>query len=556
MLESITCEEMRKLEERVFNHGVTAEELMEEAGKGIARAIVRRYPEPGVAVACLGSGNNGGDALVALRYLSKSGWSVFLKCMYPIFRLSELPQKKWRELEDLISDDESHPLNQVFPERVPGKPYLLLDGLLGIGASGPLRSPLDQLATWMNRERVVAGADVIAMDLPSGLNGDTGEVVSGAVVADVTLTVGVPKIGLLIGDASQVTGTIETVPVRGLSPDYLFVDEEGEMEDEDLLASKSSSLQLNDRISLMSVLPRRKHDFHKGNAGRVGILAGARGMLGAAVLCATGAMRSGAGLVTVFAFEETYQLLAPMLPPEVMLRLIESYEELNDFNFDALAVGPGIGMWENRNQGGGQTFNKDKKGDFQTRRKMCYSDLAGRDLAWWNAVFSRDIPVVFDADAINRLSCFSEDELARYLRPNHLLTPHPGEMSRLFPEGDSLTREARVEMWTRRFPGVTLLLKGAHSLIGRSGEPTYLNASGHAGMACGGQGDVLTGVVAGLLAQGLEPTESCRLAAWLCGRSAEIAITPGRGKESQQSLSSGDIPTYLGLAFRELAEGI
>jgi len=490
---SLTCQQMRELEDRAFNRGATAEDLMERVGRGMVAAILPRYPVPGRVIACIGTGNNGGDALVALRYLAVAGWKVGVRSANSSTELAVLPRKKWRELG-------TSPWKELVINDGGAGCLLLLDGLIGIGADGPLRPPLDGLATWMNELRHTQRADVIAMDIPSGLNGDTGEAYEGAVVADLTLTVGVPKVGVLSPKAANYTGSIETIPLVELPiPD-------------------DQSASLTDVHSLKNSLPRRPHDFHKGDAGRVGIFAGSLGMLGAAVLCARGAMRSGAGLVTVFAFDDIYPLLAPMLPPEVMLHRMTSIGKIRKYRLDALAMGPGIGV----------------KNPQENRR-------------WLRLLKQLDLPLVLDADALNRLA---ETSLVSYLRPNHILTPHPGEMARLFPEGEEMDRLTKVRAFTDRYPGTTLLFKGTHSIVAQSGQPLHINGTGHAGMASGGQGDVLTGVIAGLLAQGVACMEAARLGAWLCGRAAELAVS--NGGQSAQSLSAGDVTDWLGAAFQEL----
>ena len=323
---------------------------MEKAGRGIADAIVRRFSSKGTVIACIGSGNNGGDALVAIRYLADAGWKVSIRCLHKSAELGALPRKKIRELGDC-------PMNSSLPVCHAGHPLVLLDGLLGIGANGPLRPPLAELAAWMNDARENHAAQTIAMDIPSGLNGDTGEVYDGAVKADLTLTVGVPKPGLFSSLAVNHTGSIELIALT------------------ELPVPEGGDLFLNDVHSLQGILPRRDHDFHKGDAGRVGILAGSRGMLGAAVLCATGALRAGAGLVTLFADESIYELLAPMLPAEVMLRPISTLADINPAEFDAFAIGPGLG----RGSKGSETS---------------FLDLLQR----------MSIPVVIDADGLNRIA--------------------------------------------------------------------------------------------------------------------------------------------------------
>ena len=474
---------------------------MEKAGRGIADAIVRRFSSKGTAIACIGSGNNGGDALVAIRYLADAGWKVSIRCLHKSAELGALPRKKIRELGDC-------PMNSSLPVCHADHPLVLLDGLLGIGANGPLRPPLAELAAWMNDARENHAAQTIAMDIPSGLNGDTGEVYDGAVKADLTLTVGVPKPGLFSSLAVNHTGSIELIALTELPvPD-------------------GGDLCLNDVHSLQGILPRRDHDFHKGDAGRVGILAGSRGMLGAAVLCATGALRAGAGLVTLFADESIYELLAPMLPAEVMLRPISTLADINPAEFDAFAIGPGLG----RGSKGSETS---------------FLDLLQR----------MSIPVVIDADGLNRIANTAAGKKAdlgaeQCMGPNSILTPHPGELARLFPEWAGLDRIDIAKAFATRYDRSTLLLKGAHTLVARSGSPVYFNATGNPGMASGGQGDVLTGVISSLLAQGLETQDAARMGAWLSGRAAELAIS--HGNESIQSLTAGDVCNWLGRAFTDM----
>mgnify|MGYP001568057499 FL=1 len=490
---SLICADMRKFEDHAFKQGVSPEGLMEKAGKGIARAIMRRFSCPGTAIACIGTGNNGGDALVAIRYLADAGWKIGMRCMHASSELGVLPRKKIRELGEC-------PINEPVPDSSLDEPMVLLDGLLGIGADGPLRPPLAELATWMNDMRNSQSAQTVAMDIPSGINGDTGEVYEGAVEADLTLTIGIPKPGLFALAAVNHTGSIELISLAELPvPD-------------------GGDVRLNDVHELRGILPRRGHDFHKGDAGRVGILAGSPGMLGAAVLCATGALRSGAGLVTLFADATTYPLLAPMLPPEVMLRSISSFDEINPAEFDAFALGPGIGR-----------TSKDSDGSF------------------WALLERMSIPTVIDADGLNRIADAGTE---KWMAPHFVLTPHPGEMVRLFPEWAGLDRVEIAKAFAQRYDRTTLLLKGAHTLIARSGSAVYFNATGNSGMASGGQGDVLTGIISSLLAQGLESQDAARMGAWLAGRAAELAIS--HGGESVQSLIASDVCNGLARAFNDM----
>ncbi|RYD62263.1 MAG: NAD(P)H-hydrate epimerase, partial [Verrucomicrobiaceae bacterium] len=282
----VTGAAMRSLEEAAFRRGVSAELLMDLAGEGIARRLIDHFPQPGRAVAYVGKGNNGGDALVALRHLREAGWQISLKSAYPETEWGVLPRRKRRELGES--------LDSRIPEG-PG-PLLLLDGLLGIGARGALREPLARLAEEMAWLRDSHGAIVAAMDLPSGIDADTGE--GQGVVADLTITVGVAKLGLSTLPGITSAGRLLLVPLA------------------DLPSPEGSALELFCPDSFTSLLSPRRHDFHKGDSGRIGLLAGSPGMTGAAVLAATAALRAGAGLVTLHVEPEFLPSLAAPMPPE------------------------------------------------------------------------------------------------------------------------------------------------------------------------------------------------------------------------------------------------
>jgi ADP-dependent NAD(P)H-hydrate dehydratase / NAD(P)H-hydrate epimerase len=253
----LSCSQMRALEERAFADGITAEALMEEAGWRIAEAIRQFYPGGGRCVAVFGKGHNGGDALVAARHLKQAGWAIELR---PVF-----PQAEWA------------PLTKVQSSRVEGKapgdtaklrrPLIVLDGLLGIGATGPLREPIRGACHEINRLRVEENAQVFALDLPTGIDGETGSVAEDAVIADFTLTIGCAKRGLVADQAINHVGRLAVLPLRELS------------------ARIDPILNVDATVAtpaiMRSLLPRRSFDTHKGQAGRVGILAGAVGTLGA-----------------------------------------------------------------------------------------------------------------------------------------------------------------------------------------------------------------------------------------------------------------------------------
>ena len=483
----VTGAAMRSLEEAAFRRGVSAEFLMDLAGEGIARRLIDHFPQPGRAVAYVGKGNNAGDALVALRHLRDAGWQIALKAAYPEIEWGVLPRRKRRELGTEAPDTR-------IPEG-PG-PLLLLDGLLGIGARGTLREPLARLAEEMAWLRDSHGAVVAAMDLPSGIDADTGE--GQGVIADLTITVGVAKLGLATPAGIASAGRILLVPLADLTP------------------PDETPLQFFCPDLFPGLLAPRSHDFHKGSAGRIGLLAGSPGMTGAAVLAATAALRAGAGLVTLHVEPEFIPSLAAPMPPEVMVRV--SRKPVSDAfsaGHDALVIGPGMG-----------NMSKPQQTDLLAHLASPHS------------------PAVLDADGLNLLATAGRTAL---LDSRHLITPHPGEFRRLAPDLAEKDRLDATTAFVERHP-CTLLLKGARTLVAAPGETTRFNPTGHAGMASGGQGDVLSGVAGAFLAQGMKPADAASLAAWLCGRAAERTLAKGPVTLASDTLDE------LGGAMRDWAE--
>ncbi|MFL6583740.1 MAG: NAD(P)H-hydrate dehydratase, partial [Chthoniobacterales bacterium] len=266
--------------------------------------------------------------------------------------------------------------------------------------------------------------------------------------------------------------------------------------------------------SLGGILPRRKFSAYKNQFGRVGIVAGSRGLTGAAVLCASGALRGGAGLVNLFVTQDVYPIIASIAPPEAMVRGIASYADLNDQPVNVWAIGPGLG--------------KEHAGEIR------------------DVIRGLEQPVVVDADGLNAVA--DDPQTLLHARGPRLLTPHPGEMKRLWPSAP----EDRASL-ARTFTGkmtVTLLLKGSRTIVAKHSRPLSYNTAGTPAMATGGMGDVLTGVCAALIAQHLSLYDAARLGAWACARAAEIAIA--RGTASEESLIASDVIHNLGRAFNEL----
>ena len=482
----LTCAQMKRVEEAAFARGVEAEALMDAAGAAIAHAVLDFFPLPAHAVVFCGKGNNAGDVLVTARHLASLGWSIELDLAFPETDFSLLAAKKFAELTHSASQ------HSTFNSQ----PIIALDGLLGIGATGTPREPIASAIRRINALRESRGVFVVAADLPSGLDGDTGAAADPCVIADLTVTIGQPKAGLVADAATNFVGRLALAPLAELATD--------EGDPAELLTPEL-------------LRPLRKpapFDSHKGLWGRVGILAGSRGLLGSAHICAEAALRAGGGLVTLYALPDAYELQATVVPPEVMVKPVRDYREALEDRFDAIGIGPGLG---------GE--NDDAILEIVTR-------FTG--------------PMVVDADALNALS--RRGLPASFAGPR-LLTPHPGEMARLFPESAHLPRRAAAEQFVAQH-GVTLLLKGARTVIAEAGSPTVFNTTGNPGMGSGGMGDALTGVCAALLAQKHSPREAAMLGAWLCGRAAERYVFGPNG--SPESLVASEVIHHLGGAFRDL----
>lgn len=486
----MTCSEMKALEARAFAEGVTADALMEEAGAQIAAAVAQFFPAPGRCAVHFGKGHNGGDALVAARHLTGKGWALELRPAFPAEEWSELTAGHHRKLLARPQASAS------------SYPMIVLDGLLGIGASGELREPVAKAAAEIARLRTESHAHVFALDVPTGIDADTGIAAPGAVRADFTLTIGFVKDGLLADAATPFVGRLALLPLRELSR----------------RAATDEAAEVSTSAQLAPLLPRRPFDVHKGDFGRIGIVAGSRGLAGAAIMAANACVRAGAGLVSLYVTEEIYPIVAGATAPEVMVRPIQNYLEVLEQNRDVLAIGPGLGM-------------------------SCREEAL-------ELIAQCPHPLVLDADALNIVAT-DLAVLSRGAGPR-LLTPHPGEMARLAPGTTGKSRRELAEMFVAQHP-VTLLLKGSRSLVAEARRPLAYNTTGSAGMASGGMGDVLTGVCAALLGQGLTPFNAARASAWLCGRAAELAIS--FGGESEESLTATRVTEHLGAAFKELRAG-
>jgi NAD(P)H-hydrate epimerase len=481
---------MRAAEQAAFNRGAAVEALMDRAGAGVARTVRQFFPSSGTCVVYVGKGHNAGDALVAAADLRAAGWQVEVKLAFPERDLSELTCRKLHAFRTTA---------ELAPP-CPQSRLVILDGLLGLGAKSQLREPIQTAAREINHRRTEQSAFVFAVDLPTGLDGDSGERDVDCVKADCTVTIGFPKRGLLADEALDFVGRLEVVRL----PD-LRVEPNHETE------------TVTTADSLRHLLPPREFSAYKNLFGRIGVVAGSEGFWGAAILATKGALRSGAGLVNMFVPRELYSTVAALSPDEAMVKPVQSYTDLlGQQNVDVWAIGPGLGT--------------------------------GRANELLALIEKTEKPVVLDADGLNIVA--QKIEVLNRCRGRRLLTPHPGEMKRLFGHG-AMSRADIARRFCDTY-SATLLFKGSRTIACEKGHRVAYNSTGNPGMATGGMGDVLTGVCAGLVAQRLSLYDAARLGAWICGRAAEIAIF--ESGQSEESLLPTDLIAQLGPAFNDLRQ--
>jgi hydroxyethylthiazole kinase-like uncharacterized protein yjeF len=477
--------EMRGLETRTFAAGIGEETLMLEAGAGLAKVVLEWLPVPGIAVVFAGKGHNAGDAFVLAHHLLQAGWQVEIRLAWPETELRPLAAKQLGIVRDRVA------FRALDKEEVPrGRPLLLVDGLLGIGGGGLLQGPAADGVRQINALRQREHALTLAVDLPSGLGCDPRPV-----TADLTVTLGWPKDLLFSDEATAAVGRLLSVPLTHLPPPEPMSQNPG---GRDVLVTASGLQEW--------LLPRPAFARHKGQSGRIGILAGSQGLTGAARLASTAAVMLGGGLVTLFCPRNVCDILAAACPPEVMVRAVGSCQEVRDFPWDALGAGPGLG----------------------TTPLPMLADL----------ILNDPRPLVLDADALNALAAGpwlgsahragSGDPSGPGISPfagPRLLTPHPGELARLVQAMDpglpALPRRAQAQALARS-TGLTVLAKSSRSFVIEKDRPAAWNGTGHPLMARGGMGDVLTGFLTVLTAQEMPLYHAAALGSWLLGRGGEL----------------------------------
>ena len=505
----LTPAAVRTAEEEIIAAGTSAETLMERAGERSARILQREYPGPRPALLFIGKGNNGGDGLVIARHLARAGWPLSLCLLAEPEKLGLLCKQK---LDELLREFPALPV-APFGDALswPGADGLVIDAILGIGAKGTLAFPLDDAVQSINQRRETHFFRTIAVDGPTGLHQFASEASDGpaddleAVEADLTLSIGFGKDLFFREELADWVGRIETVPI--FDPGLDDADDE------------SACPRALEPVALRPLLPRRKARSHKNTYGRVLIVGGSRGTIGAPLLSATGALRTGAGLVNIAVRSEVFAAASGMAPLETMVSAAGDSAEFGKIlaSAKAIAVGPGLGT------------------DHDAAR------LLQRIVQETNA------PLVIDADALTLLS--QDHTLLAACRHRAILTPHPGEMKRLLDRPFTEAERPQVAREFAETHGLVLVLKGTRTLVAAPSLPLYTNTTGNPGLAAGGSGDLLTGIIAALLGRGLMRCEAARLGVWLHGRAADLAL---RTRGCEEGLGPIEVATHLAAAIVDL----
>jgi NAD(P)H-hydrate epimerase len=519
----VTAEEMRSIDVRTIEeYGVPGVVLMERAGLAVVSKIKEIFGRKRVFVVS-GSGNNGGDGLVVAKNLFEEGWDVrvFLTSNPEDIKGDALLQYKIAKKYGVPI----FPVKQLLTHHssLITKHSIFVDALLGTGLSKDVTGLLLKVIQLINKIKL----PVIAVDIPSGISSDNGQIMGEAIKADYTVTFGLAKRGHFLHPGAQYTG-------------QLFIEDIGFPSE--LLTSNNLNVSELTEQEVACLLPVRKKYAHKGNYGHVLIIAGSRGKTGAAFMAARACLRSGAGLVTIGVPETLADVFQTRVTEEMALVLPDRGDGtlaekasgvILDFverNADVIAVGPGIGV------------------------------SADTSIILKSLIQHSTAPLVIDADGINSLQ--GDRKILSKSKAPIILTPHPGEMARLLQrrvrEGvkalisDLLTEIERDRINTAiSFAMETkthLVLKGVPTIIAEPNGNAYINSTGNPGMATAGTGDVLTGMISGFLGQGLKPRDASILGVYTHGLAGDIAAS----KKGFYSLIATDIIEKLPAAFHSL----
>lgn len=517
----VSVAQMQAIEAAAERRGVSTDTLMENAG--LACAVRIRELMGGAAgrriAVLVGPGNNGADGLVVARHLRR--WGAYPVCYVVRGRPDQDPKMADALAYNVPVMDSSGDEGLQELAAILDRSELVVDAVLGAGRYRPLAGIVRDVAVLTNQMRGRRGFDVVALDLPTGVNPDTGESDEATIVADETLALCCPKIGIAHFPGAGFAGRINVLDIGLPSA---------------VLPSAGLACEWATRSLAQSLLPDRPLNSHKGTFGHLLVVAGSRNFVGAASLAAQGAHRVGTGLVTLAAPQSVYRMAAARLTETIHLPLPEdndgriypsAAEALHQrmASYSALAVGCGMG-WS--------------AGTTQFLERLL---LPGDDAPM--------LPMVIDADGLNNLSNCSD--WFNRLRAPAVLTPHPGEMSTLAGMATASVQSSRMTVaiesamrWSQ-----TLLLKGAHSIVANPEGQARLLPFANPALAAGGTGDVLTGIIGGLLAQGLGPFDAAALGGYIHGTAAEMV----RQVRGDAGVVATDLLDHVPAVLAELKRG-
>jgi len=479
---------------------ISSEMLMERAAEACARWIRSRFPETIPVFIFCGKGNNGGDGLAIARMLDQSGYRVTVY-------ITESGQMGTDDFQINLSRIH-HTGCELFyiqnNSQLPGIPAdaIIVDALLGTGLNRPVSGFQEELINHLNAH----GNPIIAIDIPSGMSIDQSSVGNTCIRARYTLSFQQTKLPFLLPENSASTGEVVVLDIRL---------------HEGFRNQKPTKLELVEEAWIRMLYKRRDQFSNKGNFGHALLLAGSPGMMGAAVMAASACMHAGAGKLTVSTDWNERAILQTTVPEAMII----PFSPLPDITaaadgrkpYQAIGMGPGWG-----------------KAATTAQRLSDLLDVAQQ-------------PLILDADALNLLA--QNPEWMTKIPPESILTPHPGEFVRL--AGKAINDFERLEQTLKMAQelGVYLVLKGRYSFIATPGGKGYFNPTGNPGMATAGSGDVLTGILTGLMAQGYQPLEVCMLGVYLHGMAGDLAAE----QNGQEWLTATEITRFLGKAFLRIS---
>jgi NAD(P)H-hydrate epimerase len=490
-MELVTAAEMRALDRAAMeDRKIPSLRLMENAGKAVVQEMERYFGQlRGKTITVVsGKGQNGGDGFVVGRLLRQRGSTVNVVVLTSTASIkgdAAATFAKYKRARGHVHEVSDLATTAAVLDPLLQRSHVIVDAIFGTGLNAPVQGVAARAIERMN----AAGRPIVAIDIPSGLDADTGQVLGTAVHAALTVTLARPKRGLYLGEGTDAAGVIRIADI-GIP--------------QELVASAKISVKLLDAADIQRLLPPRRRTAHKGTFGHIALIAGSVGKTGAAAMAAMGGLRVGAGLVTVAVPHSLNDVLEaksleamtfPVAETEARTLAYNARDALLNFTQDktVVAMGPGIGRHE------------------QTSRLI--QELVG--------AIKR--PIVVDADGLNALA--GHVEILRGAKVPMILTPHPGEMATLLGITTGEVQKDRVGIAGRIAQDlkVVVVLKGAGTVIAAPDGAVAINSTGNPGMATGGTGDVLTGMIAGFLAQGLSAWDAACAGTYLHGLAGDLA---------------------------------